>query len=625
MTMMQQLRQGYRRLDRGVRAGWGRLPPRARSVAPYGVFLLVGLVIGSTLLGRTPAPDDDGRDGIRSAHGHDLEGEGIEWICAMHPQIRQPGPGQCPICGMDLVPMMTGDDEGAHGSLPRLTVSDRAAALMAVQVWPATRQALAGEVRLPGTIGYDETQFQDLIVRTDGQVERLHVQFENAPVRRGQRVADIYSPAVLAASQELLQARRAAAQGGMADLVDAAAAQLMAMGVTRPQVEQILETGEPARTYALYAPADGVVADLGARQGEWLTGGARVMRVAGLGRVWAQFEAYERDIARLRVGDPLQFTVEAFPGQVFSGTIAFIDPVVDGGRRTARVRATVANPDGMLKPGMLARGLATGAGSSASSGAAPLVVPATAPLVTGQRALVYVRIPDQDRPTFEPREVTLGARAGPFREITGGLAEGELVVVNGAFRIDAELQIRGRPSMMAGPRPDAIPDPAGAPGPDTRRVPVELSAEAGRRLEAVVIAYLDLARALSRDDPNEARTAAARLDGALGAAEPGGLDGDARREWNRLRTGLRARAATMAGTADLDVLRRELLPLSELLDEKVTLFRSDQVGPLFRAKCPMVEGGDGTWLTRMERVENPYHGAEMFGCGEVEGKVHAEG
>jgi membrane fusion protein, copper/silver efflux system len=179
--------------------------------------------------------------------------------------------------------------------------------------------------------------------------------------------------------------------------------------------------------------------------------------------------------------------------------------------------------------------------------------------------------------------------------------------------------------MMAGPRPDAIPDPAGAPGPDTRRVPVELSAEAGRRLEAVVIAYLDLARALSRDDPNEARTAAARLDGALGAAEPGGLDGDARREWNRLRTGLRARAATMAGTADLDVLRRELLPLSELLDEKVTLFRSDQVGPLFRAKCPMVEGGDGTWLTRMERVENPYHGAEMFGCGEVEGKVHAEG
>jgi membrane fusion protein, copper/silver efflux system len=612
---MNTIRGLHRRVRQAVRRRWRALPHRLQRATPLLVVLLVGLLIGSTLFSRTAAPAHDQQDGIRSAQGGDDGGDGIIWTCSMHPQIRQPGPGNCPICGMTLIPVSTGDEHANHGELPRLTVSDRAAALMAVQIWPVERRDLASDVRLSGTIGYDETQVHDVVVRTEGQIERLYVNYENAAVRRGQRLADVYSPAIQAASQELLQARRAAERGGMADLVEAAAAQLLALGVSRAQVERILEIGEPARTYTLLAPADGVVSELSARQGEWLMTGARLMRVAGLSRVWAQFEAYERDLARLQVGRQLQFTVESFPGQVFTGTIAFIDPVIDASRRTARVRVQVDNPGTRLKPGMLARGQASG---STAAGAV-LVIPASAPLVTGHRALVYVQLPGFEQPTFEPRDVNLGARRGAYWEVTGGLAEGELVVVNGAFRIDSELQIRGRPSLMSGP--PAAGEHLIEPRLDARAAPVQLSAAAGRELERVVAAYLGVAGALAKDDAQAARAAARGLVAALQSASLAGLSGQAAGHWSRTRDGMRTHAAAMAATPDIGVLRQELVPLSEALEQAVRQFRSDQVGTLFRAVCPMVQGREGSWLTRLEAVENPYYGAEMLECGEVQGRI----
>jgi membrane fusion protein, copper/silver efflux system len=610
-----------RNLDRAVRSAlrrrWDAAPERFRQVSPFVVVLLVGLLIGSTLLNRVKVPQPGGEEGIRAAHGDDGSGDGVEWTCSMHPQIRQPGPGACPICGMNLVPVAMNDADAEYGQLPRLAVSERAAALMSVRVWPVERLDVTSDVRVSGTIGYDETQMHDVVSRTEGQVERLYVNYENAAVSRGQRLADIFSPAIQAASQELLQARRAAQQGGMAELVEAAAGQLLSLGVNRAQVDRILETGQPVRTYSVYSPGDGIVSELGTRQGEWLMPGARLMRIAGLSRVWAQFEAYERDLSRLRVGSAMQFTVEAFPGEVFSGTVGFIDPVVDGGRRTARVRVQVANPGGRLKPGMLVRG--QGSGEAATNAA--LVIPATAPLVTGRRAVVYVQLPGTERPTFEARDVALGERKGAYWEVTEGLMEGELVVVNGAFRIDSELQIRGRPSMMSVPPSGS--DPA-VPRPDTRGIQFRLSADAGRELERVVGAYLDVTLALSRDDAAAARTAARSLQSALQAAGLRELSGDPARAWSRARAEMSAHAGAMATASDLAPLRRELRPLSTHIEAAVRAFPSAAVGPLFRAVCPMVEGTEGTegtWLTRVQAVQNPYWGSEMLDCGEVEEKV----
>jgi membrane fusion protein, copper/silver efflux system len=608
---MNKIRVLSRRVRTVVLRRWNAAPAGVRRASPLVVVLLIGLVIGSTIFGRNVHAPTDGDDGIRAADSDDGRGDGVEWTCAMHPQIRQPGPGTCPICGMSLIPVAMPDEDGAYGRMPRLAVSERAAALMQVQVWPVERRGATGDVRLSGTIGYDETQVHDVVVRAEGQVERLYVSYENASVRRGQRLADIYSPAIQAASLELLQARRAAQAGGMPALVEAAASQLLALGVSRAQVDHILESGEATRTVAIFSPADGIVAELAARQGEWLMAGGRLMRVSGLGQVWAQFEAYERDLARLRVGSSMEFTVEAFPGRVFGGTIAFIDPILDAGRRTARVRVQVPNPGGALKPGMLVRGQGGGAPADASLA---LVIPATAPLLTGQRAVVYVQLPGMERPTFEARDVTLGERRGDHWEVASGLTEGELVVVNGAFRIDSELQIRGQPSMMA-------PAPQQLRPTDHGRVPVQLSASAERELERVVTAYLDVTLALTRDDATAARRAAGALEAALGAASFTGVDAAAVAEWRGSRDAMRSRAATMAGTSNLTTLRRELVQVSDRLEHAVRAFPTERVGTLFRAVCPMVNGSEGTWLTRNEVVQNPYFGAAMLDCGEVTGRV----
>jgi membrane fusion protein, copper/silver efflux system len=590
---MSRLRSSFAPLVATPRRAWLRLPPRVRRVAPLVLVLIAGIWLGNVLFGE------------RHQHPSDAEivasDSAVEvWTCSMHPQIRQPEPGNCPICGMSLIPVQGGGHD--HGSLTQVSISQNAAALMAVQVRPVERRAVAGQTTLSGRIDYDERLVHDVVLRTEGQVERLYVNFTNAPVGRGQRLAEIYSPAILSASQELLQAQRAAQRSGMAELVEAARTQLLLLGVSEEQIEQILSSGQPARTYTLFSPAGGVVTDLTARQGEWLGSGARLMRVGGLGQVWAQFEAYESDLGRLRTGQEVRFTVESFPGQRFQGPITFIDPVVDGARRTARVRVQVPNPGGRLMPGMLARGLVTGQGSPDT----PLIIPASAPLLTGTRAVVYVQLPNTDRPTFEPRDVTLGARTGDFFEVTHGLEEGELVVVHGAFRLDSELQIRGGPSMMSpeGTRPVALPDQ-----------PAERAGEVP--LGDVIAAYLRLTDALVDSDAVAARDAAVRMDRVLRGIDPGSARG-----WGPLRGRMTSALATMQrGNAGLEEVRAGLPALSEALEEAATAFGAD-TGSLHRAYCPMAFDFEGAaWLQRDQTIANPYFGDSMLRCGEIQETV----
>jgi membrane fusion protein, copper/silver efflux system len=462
---------------------------------------------------------------------------------------------------------------------------------------------------LSGRLDYDERMVNDIILRTEGQVERLYVNFTNAPVSRGQRVADIYSPAILSASQELLQAQRAAERGGLQELADAARTQLLQLGVSEAEIQRIVESGQPARTYTLFAPAGGVVTELTARQGEWLASGARLMQIGGVGQVWAQFEAYESDLGRLRTGQDVRFTVESFPGEAFQGTINFIDPVVDGARRTARVRVQVPNPGGRLRPGMLIRGRIAASGGQ---GDAPLLIPATAPLITGTRALVYVQLPHEEAPTFVPREITLGSRAGDFFEVASGLEEGELVVVHGAFRLDSELQIRGGQSMMnpAGGQPAGGHDH----GPE---LPSQTEAASGDvELGDVVRAYLAITDALVASDAAAARAAAERMDRALRA-----VDSDDR-TWLRQRGQLTTPLAAMQRAGgDLEAIRTQLQPLSDALESAASRYGSPVT--LHRAQCPMAfDDQGGTWLQRdPSTVANPYFGDAMLTCGTVEHEV----
>ncbi|MBU4366975.1 MAG: efflux RND transporter periplasmic adaptor subunit, partial [Verrucomicrobia bacterium] len=427
------------------------------------------------------------------------------WTCSMHPQFKLPKAGKCPICGMDLIPLDMGKDDMGAG-LRELSVSKNAAARMEIQTAPVQRKFVAAEVRMVGKVDYDETRVSYITAWVPGRLDRLFVDYTGVPVKKGDHMVYLYSPELLGAQEELLQAVKAVKELEKSDVtvvrktteatVEAVREKLRLWGLTPEQIKKIEQRGKADDHMTIYSPVGGIVIHKNAKEGMYVQTGSRIYTIADLSGVWVLLDAYESDLVWLRYGQAVEFTAESYPGEVFKGTIAFIDPVLNQATRTVNVRVNVANPELKLKPGMFLRAVARA--NVASSGKvmdpdlagkwicpmhpevvhdsegtcevcgmplvrteslgyvgkkptpadAPLVIPATAPLITGTRAIVYVSVPGKDRPTYEGREILLGPRAGDYYLVRRGLQEGDQVVTRGNFKLDAELQIRAKPSMM---------------------------------------------------------------------------------------------------------------------------------------------------------------------------------
>jgi len=435
-----------------------------------------------------------------------------KWYCSMHPQIIRDRPGLCPICEMDLIPMPT--SLVADAAPRELAVSETAAKLMDIQTSPVERRSVAVEVRIVGKVEYDETRVKSIAAWSPGRIDRLYVDFTGTRVRQGDHLVELYSPELISAQAELLQAVRAASRASTETseylkdsartTLDASREKLRLLGLTNAQIGAIETSGEPLTHVTIYSPISGVVIGKMATEGMYVGTGSHIYTVADLSEVWVKLDAYESDLPWIRYGQQVTFTAEAHPGQVFKGWISFIAPTLDARTRTVKVRVNVPNADERIKPEMFVRAVVQSrvaqegkvmhpdlAGKwtcpmhpSIVSGQAgrcdicemdlvtteslgyvaaeederlPLVIPASAPLITGKRAVVYVSKPGTEHPTFEGREIVLGPRAGDFYIVKGGLAEGERVVTSGGFKIDSALQIQAKPSMM-NPEGEAMPD-----------------------------------------------------------------------------------------------------------------------------------------------------------------------
>ena len=429
------------------------------------------------------------------------------WTCSMHPQIRQPKPGFCPICHMELVPVQAPAAATSKAD-SKLSVSAEAARLMEIETTPVERRTVAAEIDMVGKIAFDETKLAVITARVPGRLERLYVDYTGIAVSKGDHLVELYSPDLIAAQAELLgaiQARREVRQGdqavsGSADAtVQASREKLRLWGLADSQIAEIESSGKASDRITIHAPIGGVVIDKKAVEGAYVETGSPIYTIADLSEVWVELEAYESDLGILRFGQGVEFTTVSQPGRTFVGKIAFINPVLDEMTRTVKVRVNAANPQGRLKPGMFVKahlrvelgaqgpladaslagkwicpmhpevvrpvagfcdkcgmalvtaeslGLAT---SRPSPDDMPLVIPASAPLVTGKRAVVYVEISGAETPTYEGRQIELGRRAGDFYIVLGGLRQGQRVVTRGAFKIDSALQIQAQPSMMNPP------------------------------------------------------------------------------------------------------------------------------------------------------------------------------
>ncbi|MEI7424143.1 MAG: efflux RND transporter periplasmic adaptor subunit [Prolixibacteraceae bacterium] len=362
------------------------------------------------------------------------------WTCAMHPQIRMDKSGKCPICAMDLIPVSQSGSAGIDPSAIHLTTE--AIQLANVETSIVTSGKPVREIRLFGKVQSDERLIQSQVAFVPGRIEKLLVNFTGETVRKGQTLAIIYSPELVTAQQELLEAARS--KQSQPEIYEASKEKLRQWKLTDAQIKEIETSGKVRSNLEITSTSGGIVTVRRVNTGDYVNQGTVLFEVSDLSKVWVQFDGYESDLQFLRKGSKVEFTLQAMPGETFSGSIAFIDPSIDPVTRIARVRVEFNNPQGKFKPEMFATGIVK---SNPEEFKGKLIIPRSAVLWTGKRSLVYVKLPGKE-PVFKIREVGLGPVLGENYLITDGLQEGEEIVTQGTFSVDAASQLEGKSTMM---------------------------------------------------------------------------------------------------------------------------------------------------------------------------------
>jgi Cu(I)/Ag(I) efflux system membrane fusion protein len=557
---------------------------------------------------------------------------------------------------MDLIPVDTGGD-GGELEPNQIRMSETAVKLADIQATAVARAYAERSVRMVGKLDYDETRVAYITAWVPGRLDRLFVDYTGARVLKGDHMVHMYSPELIAAQEELLQAIKAVRTLSEAssqvlrstakETLAAAREKLRLYGLLDEQITAIASADEPQHHLTISAPIGGTVVHKDAKEGMYVKTGTRIYTIADLSELWVLLEAYESDLPWLKYGQHVTFTSPSFPGETFDAVISFIDPVVDPKTRTVNVRAVVANTDGRLKPQMFVSGKVLSNLDSEGNVTsleltreAPLLVPVTAPLVTGKRAIVYVELPSEEGPVFEGREVLLGPRAGEYYIVKHGLEEGELVVTNGAFKIDSELQIQAKPSMMS---PEGRAVVAGhdhgqgvssAGQAKAHVAATEHEDHAAKRLNGseevrmvlppVYEAYFDLQMALANDDVDKALQSFGKLAGEVESIDMGLFQGEAHMQWMEISGALTDASETGESAKDIETARDAFFRVTLAVIDLHEAFGHAGEVTYYLMYCPMARDNEGAhWLQKEDVVWNPFYGESMLRCGEVKQKLRA--
>jgi Cu(I)/Ag(I) efflux system membrane fusion protein len=365
----------------------------------------------------------------------------LYWHDPMKPDVKFDKPGKSPYMDMELVPVYA--DEANRGA--QVTVSGNAAQNLGVRLGKVERTTLENRLSAVGTITFDEELLELVQARVDGYVSRLHVKTTLAPVHRGQPLVDVVAPAWLAAQEEYLALLSVTSARG-AEIRAAARQRLVVLGVPEITIRKLEAERRTTASTTIYSPADGVVAELGIRDGASFAAGAPLFRINSLRTVWAVAQVPETQVSAVAPGAKVTVRATAWAGEQFNGRVVAILPDVDSATRTLPVRVEIDNPDSRLVPGMF-----VSLRLAARETEPQLVVPSEAVIVTGERSIVIVA---RDGDGFDAVDVKLGPEAGGRTVILAGLSEGQSVVLSGQFLFDSEASLKSAVSRLSG---DAVP------------------------------------------------------------------------------------------------------------------------------------------------------------------------
>ena len=579
------------------------------------LYLAIAVIIG--LLGGYLIFGVGADSAIKTSDNHDHSEKSANqiWTCSMHPQIMQPEPGDCPICGMELIPGETRSD-GLTANQIKMT--ENAMALANIEttiVGNLMKGNDNGVISLSGKIAANEENNAIQASYFDGRLEKLNVSFEGQEVKRGQLLATIYSPNLVAAQQELITAT--SLKQSQPALYKAVRNKLKLWKLSENQIDNIESTGEVRENFPLYATVSGTVVMVMAAEGDYLKQGQPILKVSNLNSVWAEFDAYENQISQFKKGQKIKVTTSAYPNKEFDAVISFIDPVLNSSTRTVKVRTNLKNNENLFKPGMFVSGKIKGKALIAEES---LNIPASAVLWTGERSLVYVK-PNQNEPVFEMREVTVGLRNGDNFIVKSGLENGEEIVTNGTFTVDAAAQLQGKKSMMNKSGGNTMTGHEGhfenqgtniknTPN-TTEKIEMKLPQAFQSEFQSALQPYIKMKDAFVASDGKQASTLANATLDKLKVIDINDLGKMEKHHFSKSIEMLNA----IHTSADLEKQRAHLAVLSENVVALAMNLRP-QRGALYVQKCPMANNSEGAiWLSAESDIKNPYYGEAMLTCG----------
>ncbi|WP_111309781.1 efflux RND transporter periplasmic adaptor subunit [Confluentibacter sediminis] len=578
-------------------------------------LLVVGVLLGWLIFGNSSNENTE-RNQSESVKTNQM------WTCSMHPQIMQPEPGDCPICGMDLIPAESGADGLA---MNEIKMSENAMALANIQtsIVGNAEGTSDNQLSLSGKIMANEEANAVQASYFEGRIEKLNVNFTGEEVRRGQLLATIYAPTLVAAQQELLTA--ASMKASQPALYNAVRNKLKLWKLSDSQINQIESSGKVRENFPIYATVSGTVSQKMAEEGDYVKQGQPIVKVSDLGTVWAMFDAYESQISQLKEGQKINVTTNAYPNKEFEATVSFIDPTLNTKSRTVAVRATLNNKQDLLKPGMFVT--AKVQMSEGNANQSQIIVPATAVMWTGERSLVYVKT-NPNEPIFEMRDVTLGTKNGNMYTIVEGLNNGDEIVTNGTFTVDAAAQLQGKKSMMnaSGSKTmkgheDHSRNENSNNNENTKPIAqvkrIEVPSKFQTQLKAVFDDYIKIENALVKDNSEAAKKEGTSLLNTISKVDMKLLkDNTAHTNWMHLEKELKSSATSISQTAEIKKQREYFIHLSAHFINAVKTFGINQ--KVYVDFCPMANNNVGAyWLSMNKEIHNPYFGEAMLDCGNV--------
>lgn len=577
-------------------------------------ILTVGLFLGSNFFGKNSNTE------IEHTHTSAVETNKM-WTCSMHPQIMRPEAGDCPICGMDLIPM----ESNLEGLLEdQFKLSDNAMALANIQtsiVGKSISDINTGIV-LSGKIVENENETATIPAHFDGRIEKLYLKSLGERVVKGQAIADVYSPTLIAAQQELITAHRI--KESQPQLYKAVKNKLKNWMIDDVQLKEIETTGQVKKRVTIYSHITGVVTAISINEGSHIMHGKPIFKVSNLKTVWANFDVYENQISQISKGQDIVVTTNTYPNKEFTDQVDFIDPILDTKTRTVKLRVVLNNKEGLFKPGMFVKGRINRVVLNKKE---LVIIPSSAVLWTGKRSVIYIKN-DPIQPVFEMREITLGNKTGANYVVLDGLNNGDEIVTNGTFTVDAAAQLQGKKSMM---NKDVSKVMIGHKEYHTKEENasttnkshikknkiLKTSIAFKNKLQTVFNNYIQLKDAFVDEDSNSAMLESKNLLDNLTKVDMKLVtDKVSHSNWMSMEKEIRTAATSILNTSNITDQRNYFKRLSAALMDAIQVFGVNET--VFVEFCPMADSNKGAyWLSKEEKVINPYFGKRMLTCGEV--------